>query len=53
MKKKQMMKINKKSKIPDASGIFVTVSQKFKKEKSFRFRNKSKALFYGNFLSTF
>ncbi len=53
MKKKQMMKINNKWKIPDASGIFATVSQKFKKEKSFRFRNKSMAYFYGNFLSTF
>ena len=34
MKKKQMMKINNKSKIPDASGIFATVSQKFKKKKA-------------------
>lgn len=31
---------------------FQTLSAKFKKQ-SFRFRNKSKAYFYGNFLSTF
>lgn len=28
------------------------MSQKFKKEKSFRFRNKSRAYFYENFLAT-
>ncbi len=50
MKKKQMMKINNKSKIPDASEIFATLSRKLKKEKSFRFRNRSRAYFYGNFL---
>ncbi len=44
-------------KIPDMSGIFATLSQKLGNYgcpiTSFRFRNKFKALFYGNFLSTF
>lgn len=39
MKKKIIMKMNNKSKIPDMSGIFATLSRKLKNNHAFELKN--------------